>query len=67
MNALALAIQLLQSIVSVVPLAQEVKAIYDGWIGKLQTYADNGTDPTPEDWDALNADLDAAGAKLLAP
>lgn len=66
MNALALAIQALQSLITLIPLGQELKAMYDGIVSSLQSMQASGRDPTDAEWEALNTAVRALEAQLAA-
>lgn len=66
MNALALAIQALQSLVTLIPVGQELATMYQGIVTKLQSLEASGADPSQADWDALDAAVAALEAQLQA-
>jgi hypothetical protein len=62
MGALAIAIQALQALVTLVPLGQQLKAQYDQIVASLQQMQAENRDPTQAEWDAVHkarADLEA--------
>lgn len=64
MQALALAIQLLQSLLTLAPLAQEVRDMYTNLTSALQDMQTTGRDPTQAEWDSMHAAIDAAVTAL---
>jgi len=66
MNALALAIQALQSLLTLLPLGQQLAGMYQGIVANLKDMHASGRDPTPEEWAALDAAVKALEAQLQA-
>lgn len=64
MNALAMALQLLNALPALIAAGVEVKDLIEDQTAKLQAMADEGRDPTPAEWDDLNAKIDALRAEL---
>ncbi len=66
MNALALAIQALQSLITLIPLGQELKAMYDGIVSSLQIMHAENRDPTDQEWENLNTAVRALEVQLAS-
>jgi hypothetical protein len=64
MNALAMALQLLNALPTLIAAGIEVKGLIEEETAKLQTMADEGRDPTPAEWDALNTRIEGLRAEL---
>ena len=67
MQALALAIQALQALVTLLPLGEQLKTQYDQIIANLQQMQAENRDPTPAEWKALDDARAALQAQLNAP
>jgi len=61
---LLLAIQLLQTIPTLISVTAEVKALIDKHTARLQDMANTGRKPTDAEWDELNAEIEALRAQL---
>lgn len=61
---LLLAIQLLQTIPTLLTVTAEVKALIDKHTARLQDMATTGRKPTDQEWDELNAEIEALRAQL---
>lgn len=64
MTAIAMALQLLNILPSLISAGIEVKGLIEEHSGKLQTMADEGRDPTEEEWESMNAQIAALRAQL---
>lgn len=63
-TALAFAMQLLESLPALIDAGVKVKDLLANGNAKLQIFAAEGRDPTPEEWDDLNASIDAKRKEL---
>ncbi len=63
-TALMMALQLLQSLPALIAAGAEVKGLIEDQTAKLKDMADTGRDPTPQEWDELNAQIDNLRASL---
>lgn len=63
-TALMMALQLLQSLPALIAAGAEVKGLIEDQTAKLKDMADTGRDPTPQEWDELNAQIDKLRASL---
>lgn len=63
-TTLMMALQLLQSLPALIAAGAEVKGLIEDQTAKLKDMADTGRDPTPAEWDELNAKIDQARATL---
>jgi hypothetical protein len=62
--AFLMAIQLLQALPALVNATTEIKAMIDKHSDRLQDMAATGRKPTDEEWDEVNADIEALRAQL---
>lgn len=67
MNALALAISALQSLLQLVPLTVQLRAQYDAIVASLTAMHDENRDPTDAEWATVRAAREALEAQLNAP
>ena len=63
-TALMMALQLLQSLPALIAAGAEVKGLIEDQTAKLKDMADTGRDPTQQEWDELNAQIDKLRASL---
>lgn len=63
-TALMMALQLLQSLPALIAAGAEVKGLIEDQTAKLKDMADTGRDPTQEEWNELNAQIDKLRASL---
>lgn len=63
-TALMMALQLLQSLPALIAAGAEVKGLIEDQTAKLKDMADTGRDPTPQEWDELNAQIDKLRTSL---
>jgi len=63
-TALMMALQLLQSLPALIAAGAEVKGLIEDQTTKLKDMADTGRDPTQQEWDELNAQIDKLRASL---
>lgn len=63
-SALALAIQALQALVTLLPLGEQLATQYNTLVTKLQGMQKSGADPTADDWAMLDAAVSALEAQL---
>lgn len=63
-TTLMMALQLLQSLPALIAAGDEVKGLIEDQTAKLKDMADTGRDPTPQEWDELNAQIDNLRASL---
>lgn len=61
---LLLAIQLLQTLPTLLSATAEIKATIDKHTARLQDMANTGRKPTDAEWDEVNADIEALRAQL---
>lgn len=61
---LLMAIQLLQTLPTLIAAGVEVKGLIERQSAKLQDMANTGRKPTDQEWDELNAEIDALRAQL---
>jgi hypothetical protein len=64
MNALALAIALLQALPTLITATEEVSSLITTTVSQLQAMQAEGRDPTAAEWDALNAQTAALRKQL---
>jgi hypothetical protein len=67
MNAVAYALQLLQTIGPLIQAGRDVMGLINQAKASLATMQAEGRDPTPAEWDALNASIKALRDELHAP
>lgn len=63
-TALTMALQLLQSLPALIAAGAEVKGLIEDQTAKLKDMADTGRDPTQQEWDELNAQIDKLRTSL---
>jgi len=66
MGALGLAIQALQSLLTLLPLGQQLATEYSGIVTSLKAMQAEKRDPTDAEWAALDAAVSALEAQLQA-
>jgi len=64
LTAIAYALQLLQAIPTLLAAGRDVAAMIEQGSTALKAMQAEGRDPTPEEWDALNATIAALRAEL---
>lgn len=64
MNAIAYALQLLNALPQLIQAGHDVAALIQETRDRLQNMADENRDPTPGEWDELNAQIDLKRGKL---
>lgn len=64
MNALAMALQLLNALPPLIAAGIEVKGLIEDQAAKLKVMADEGRDPTQQEWDDMNAKIGELRAEL---
>lgn len=67
MSALAYALQLLAALPQLIQAGADVMAMVTEAKDRLQNMHDEGRDPTPGEWDDLNARIDLLRGELHAP
>jgi hypothetical protein len=67
MGALAFAVQLLSSLPTLIQAGVDVTNLVKDSTDKLKGMQDEKRDPTPQEWDALNARIKALRDELHAP
>ena len=63
-TTMMMALQLLQSLPALIAAGDEVKGLIEDQTAKLKDMADTGRDPTPQEWDELNAQIDKLRTSL---
>jgi hypothetical protein len=63
-TALAFALQALTALPQIIAAGQDAIAFINSTRAALATMKDENRDPTPAEWDALNAQIDALIARL---
>lgn len=63
-NAIAFALQLLQALPPLIEAGLEVKTLIEQQGAALSAMQAESRDPSPAEWDALNAQIDALRAEL---
>lgn len=63
-TTMMMALQLLQSLPALIAAGAEVKGLIEDQTAKLKDMADTGRDPTPQEWDELNAQIDKLRTSL---
>lgn len=63
-TTMMMALQLLQSLPALIAAGAEVKGLIEDQTAKLKDMADTGRDPTQQEWDELNAQIDKLRAGL---
>jgi uncharacterized protein involved in exopolysaccharide biosynthesis len=64
MDALTFATTLLGSLPQLIAGGAQILDLVNSGNAKLKQFADEKRNPTPEEWDALNASIDAKRAQL---
>ena len=63
-TTMMMALQLLQSLPALIAAGAEVKGLIEDQTAKLKDMADTGRDPTQQEWDELNAQIDKLRTSL---
>jgi len=66
-TAVGLAIEVLTLLPSVITAGEQVLSLIESTISSLKLFQSTGTDPTPEEWDAIHAQIAALQAQLQTP
>jgi hypothetical protein len=64
MGAIPFAITLLSSLPQLIKAGMDVTSLIQDSMAKMKTMEEEKRDPTPQEWDALNAQIDALRKEL---
>ena len=67
MNALAMAMNLLQTLPGLLSAGIQIEGVIAGTLATLHKAQAEGRDPTNEEWDAMHQQIEAARASLSRP
>lgn len=67
MNPLGLALQVLQMLPGLVSAGVQIEGVVASTIGTLRRAQAENRDPTPEEWNAIHTEIEAARQELRRP